>query len=34
MADIDQFRGIPMEDLIGGPLAASCQAQYNYQRTI
>ncbi len=30
MADaVEQFKGIPMGDLIGGPLAASCAAQYN-----
>lgn len=25
----DEMKGIPMEDLIGAPLAASCVAQYN-----
>jgi len=25
----DNFRGLPMEDLIGGPLTAACKAQYN-----
>lgn len=34
MANLDQFRGIPMEDLIGGPLAASCKAQYNLAATM
>ena len=31
MADLvnmaDQFKGLPMEDLIGGPLIAVCEAQ-------
>ena len=34
MAISDQFRGVPMEDLIGGPLAASCIAQYNLAQTM
>lgn len=35
MSDIaNQFRGLPMEDLIGGPLAAACTAQYNLAATM
>ena len=34
MAIGDQFKGIPMSDLIGGPLAASCVAQYNLATTM
>jgi hypothetical protein len=30
----EQFSGLPMEDLIGAPLAASCVAQYNLARTM
>ncbi len=28
MAITDEFRGLPMEELIGAPLTASCKAQY------
>ncbi|KJZ04635.1 DUF2589 domain-containing protein [Pseudoalteromonas piscicida] len=34
MSVSDQFRGLPMEDLIGGPLAAACTAQYNLAQTM
>ena len=30
----DQMRGLPMEDLIGGPLMASCKAQYMLAQTM
>ncbi|MFT7009521.1 MAG: hypothetical protein ACJAXJ_004070 [Colwellia sp.] len=29
MSIADQFRGLPIEELIGGPLAAACKAQYD-----
>jgi hypothetical protein len=28
----DQFRGLPMGDLIGGPLAAACRAQEQFAK--
>ena len=34
MAAMDQFRGIPMDVLIGGPLQAACTAQYNLAKTM
>ncbi len=36
MADgvIEQFKGIPMGELIGAPLTAACAAQYNLARTM
>lgn len=30
----EEFSGLPMEELIGGPLAASCIAQYNLASTM
>ena len=37
MADLvnmtDQFKGLPMEDLIGGPLTAVCEAQANLAKS-
>ncbi|ABD82162.1 DUF2589 domain-containing protein [Saccharophagus degradans] len=30
----NEFSGLPMEELIGGPLAASCIAQYNLAQTM
>ncbi|HSG99891.1 MAG TPA: DUF2589 domain-containing protein [candidate division Zixibacteria bacterium] len=31
---VDNFRGIPMADLIGGPLTATCAAQMNLARAM
>lgn len=33
-AQVDQLRGLPMDELIGAPLTASCKAQYNLAKTM